>query len=139
MVRPAPRTSLPRARPRRSQARPRFTGRAADVPALGGRQDLRPVDQGHKCPLIGTALCLLRAADQLYRVDALLRYLVDEVLCGREAAIAEKTAATPVQNFLCALYERLPEESARANACNSEVAPHRPPVHSSTILTPPPC
>lgn len=30
------------------------------------------------------------------------------------------------------------QESARANACNSEVAPHRPPVHSSTILTFPP-
>ena len=53
-----------------------------------------------KCPLIGTALCLLHAADQLWRVDSVLRYLVDEVLCGGEAAIAEKTAATPDQNFL---------------------------------------
>jgi len=57
-----------------------------------------------KCPLIGTALCLLYAADQLWRVDSVLRFLVDEVLCGGEAAIAEKTAATPVQNFLCDLY-----------------------------------
>ena len=71
-----------------------------------------------KCPLIGTALCLLRAADQLSRVDALLRYLVDEVLCGGEAAIAEKTAATQVQRFLCALYERLPD-STQQDLCRS--------------------
>ena len=71
-----------------------------------------------KCPLIGTALCLLYAADQLWRVESLLRFLVDEVLCGGEAAIAEKTAATPVQNFLCALYERLPD-STQQDLCRS--------------------